>query len=207
MDTGKNHNIRKAGEYHPPPALNGDVCVLLEPTNQDEIQQLRGYQENLQVRFHGKPTRDVHLTCQRFSMPEDYPQEVLIEYLRSAIVDISPFPLTAVAVQKLYVFRKKSTILKWRVEPTRELSSLAHRIEEAIGKAGLTSSYIPGWVPTLVTALENIQPGSNIGASRPKAPFPHYLFMVRKLVISRIIDVGQYQLLGTIYLPVPESSI
>ncbi len=180
---------------------------MLEPTNQDEIQQLHRYQENLQASFSGKPTPYVHLTCQRFAMPEEYSKEVLIEHLKSATVDIFPFPITAVAIQKLYVSRTHSTILKWRVDLTQELSRLTHRIEEAVKKSGLTSSYIPGWVPTLVTALEYIQTEAIMGTSHPMDPFPYHLFMVQKMVISRIMDVDQYKLLGTIYLPVTESSV
>ena len=204
--TGTDRNTREAEKYHLRPALVGDVCILLEPTNQDEIQSLHQYQLQLQKTFNGTPTHHVHLTCQRFAMAEDYPREVLFENLRSAMADITPFPLTAVDIQKLYIPRIQSTILKWRVELTLELSHLTHQVELAVKEAGLVSSYIPGWVPSLVTALENLHSIPSKDTSISKEIFPHHLFIIHKLVISRIISVDQYKLLGTIYLPTTDAS-
>ena len=53
------------------PAQLGDICVLLEPTDQDEIRLLRQRQLALQARFGGKPIENVHLTCQRFESQDE----------------------------------------------------------------------------------------------------------------------------------------
>ena len=53
-------------------ARPGDVCVLLEPA-EDEIADLRQRQAALQARFGGCPHERVHLTCQRFELQDLHP--------------------------------------------------------------------------------------------------------------------------------------
>jgi hypothetical protein len=78
-------------------ARPGDVCVLLEPA-EDEVVDLRQRQAALQARFGGCPQERVHLTCQRFELQDEHPLPDLIRRLRSGLVAVRPFPIVAVSL-------------------------------------------------------------------------------------------------------------
>ena len=80
-------------------AQPGDIFVLLVPS-EDELPALLQRQLALQARFGGRPQKDMHLTCQRFSLPDDRLLEDLIRRLETRLSAPAPFPIVALDVMQ-----------------------------------------------------------------------------------------------------------
>jgi hypothetical protein len=181
-------------------AQPGDVCVLLEPA-EGEIDELRQRQVALQARFGGRPHERVHLTCQRFELPDEGLLLGLIEHLRRALVAVRSFPIVAVSLVQSYHRFWGSRLLRWRIQASGELRRLGIIVEDTLVDVGIRPHFAvaSGWVPTVVTALEAI-PEVDLDRQPQGVSFPHHLFVVRRVVLSRIRTRGEFEILDTIRL-------
>jgi hypothetical protein len=181
-------------------ARPGDVCVLLEPA-EDEIADLRQRQAALQACFGGCPHERVHLTCQRFELRDEHPLPDLVRLLRSELVAVRPFPIVAVSLVQLEHPFWRSRLLRWRIQSSDDLRRLGRMVERALGAVGIRPHYssASGWEPTLLTALDGI-PEVDLGRYRDDIPFPHHLFTARRVVLSRIRGHRQFEILETVRL-------
>jgi hypothetical protein len=181
-------------------ARPGDVCVLLEPA-EDEIADLRQRQAALQARFGGCPQERVHLTCQRFELRDEHSLPDLVRLLRSGLVAVRPFSIVAVSLVQLEHPFWRSRLLRWRIQSSDDVRRLGRIVERALGAVGITPHFAPasGWEPTLLTALDGI-PEVNLERYQDDIPFPHHLFTARRVVLSRIRGYRQFEILGTVRL-------
>jgi hypothetical protein len=181
-------------------ARPGDVCVLLEPA-EDEIADLRQRQAALQACFGGCPHERVHLTCQRFELRDEHPLPDLVRLLRSELVAVRPFPIVAVSLVQLEHPFWRSRLLRWRIQSSDDLRRLGRMVERALGAVGIRPHFssASGWEPTLLTALDGI-PEVDLGRYRDDIPFPHHLFTARRVVLSRIRGHRQFEILETVRL-------
>jgi hypothetical protein len=188
-------------------ARPGDVCVLLEPA-EDEIADLRQRQAALQARFGGRPQERVHLTCQRFELQDERLQTDLIRLLRSGLAVVRPFPIVAVSLVQLEHPFWRSRLLRWRIQPSDDLRRLGRIVERALGAVGIRPHFssASGWEPTLLTALDGI-PEVDLERYRDDILFPHHLFTARRVVLSRIRGYRQFEILGTIRLQLPSTPV
>jgi hypothetical protein len=188
-------------------ARPGDVCVLLEPA-EDEIADVRQRQAALQARFEGCPHERVHLTCQRFELRDEHPLPDLVQLLRSGLGAMRPFPIVAVSLIQYESPFWRSHLLRWRIRPSDDLRRLGRIVERALGAAGIRPHFssASGWEPTLLTALEGI-PEVDLERYRDDILFPHHLFTARWVVLSRIKGYRQFEILGTIRLQLPSEPV
>jgi hypothetical protein len=179
----------------------GDVCVLLGP-GQDEAERLHRLQASLQSVFGGVPHEPVHLTCQRFEMAQDVPLPGIIQHLEARLAVIPPISVVADSVIQIEHPFWQSTLLRWHIDATDEVSHLSAAIEDGLVAAG-TTPHFPrdsGWAPALVTALEGITPLADLDRQLNKTLSPLYLFTGRWVVLSRILGQGEFELLWAMQL-------
>jgi hypothetical protein len=143
----------------------------------------------------------VHLTCQRFELPDEGLLPGLIQHLRGALVAVRPFPIVAVSLVQSYHGFWDSRLLRWRIRGSGELRRFGLIVEDALAAAGITSHYsiASGWEPTRVTALEAI-PEVDLGRQPEGISIPHHLFVARQVVLSRIRGRGDFEILETVQL-------
>jgi hypothetical protein len=178
---------------HVRPAQVGDICVLLEPTDTHEINQLRQRQVALQARFGGVPIEHVHLTCQRFACQAKGLMEAFVQNLTRALEPLEPFPLTAIALKPRYVTFRQTNILKWEIQVTQDLKSFVARVEQALVAAGIAPLYRSGFVSSQVTALKEVpEPGPGDLAAEV---FPQHLFTADRVVLSRLDGPNAFEIL------------
>jgi hypothetical protein len=187
-------------QIKPRTAEPGDVCVLLEPA-EDEIAMLRQLQASLQSLCGGRPHERVHLTCQRFELGEERLLPDIIQRLRTDLATIQPFPITAVSLVQVQHQFWQSWLLRWRIQVTSDVQRFAQLVQDGLAAAGVTPHFLhtAGWMPTLVTALEAI-PKVDTDHHLSDVTFPQYLFTGRQVVLSKIIGRRRFEILETIHL-------
>ena len=182
-----------SGAPHVRPAQVGDICVLLEPTDAQEINQLRQRQVALQARFGGVPIEHVHLTCQRFACQDKGLLGAFVQNLSRALEPLEPFPLTAIALKTRHVSFRQTNILKWEIQVTQDLKGFVARVEQALMAAGIAPLYRSGFVSSQVTALKDVpEPGPGDLAAEV---FPQHLFAADRVVLSRIHGPNAFEIL------------
>ena len=188
------------GTSRPRIARPGDVCVLVEPA-EDEITGLRQRQAALQARFGGRPHERVHLTCQRFELQDEHPLPDLVRLLRRGLGAVRPFPIVAVSLIQYESPFWRSRLLRWRIRPSDDVRRLGRIVERTLAAVGIAPhfSLASGWEPTLLTALDGI-PEVDLERNLDDIPFPHHLFTARRVVLSRIRGHRQFEILETIRL-------
>lgn len=178
----------------------GDICILLEPT-EDEIADVRELQLSLQSLFGGHPHERVHLTCQRFELPDPARLTDVIHRLRSSLLPVQPIPIVAISFVQMESRFWGSRLLRWLIQGSSDLQRFGRLVEASLVTTGAFPHfrYTSGWEPTLVTALEEI-PGLNPSDILDNIVFPQFLFTARQAVLSRIVGRRQFEILDTIQL-------
>ena len=178
------------------PARPGDICILLEPNDAAEVNALRQRQLELQQHYGGQVMEPVHVTCQRFVLanPEQYP--ALVAQLSSLAASYQHFEVSAQGLVPLYSNYRQVHILKWEILREARLVSFSAQLERILEITGITSLYPPGWVSTLVTALEDI---SALALGEPCLfEEPYKLFTPRILTLSKIHGPSEFEILEQI---------
>ncbi len=191
--------------------LPGDICILLEPTDRLELLSLQTRMAQLQTLYGGQPVSLVHLTCQRFHIPENHPNlqngsaanvlTNLVEILGNHLAQVAPFPISALSLVPIHVPFEERNVLKWCISISNELRQLQSRLQDSLRLAQLPSLYRPWFIPTLISALKSIPDLNNVPADSSKAlVFPQHLFTARQIQLSHIYSVDQYEILATLRL-------
>ncbi len=188
-------------EARPRTARPGDVCVLLEP-GEEEVPKIREIQTSLQALLGGYPHERVHLTCQRFRLKEDNLLTAVIEQLDARVASLPPVSVTADAFVVMESPFWQSRLLRWRVQITEDLRRLVTAVEDGLVAAGARPHFpsAAGWMPTLVTALEDFPKREDAGDKLRAQAFPKHLFTGRQVVLSRIAGQRKFDILRTIQL-------
>ena len=181
------------------PAKFGDICVLLEPTQEEEINHLRQRQMSLQSLFGGIPIQDVHLTCQRFACQDEHLLQGFVQNLTRPLAIIEPFLFTALSLKTLHSPLRQTNILKWHVQVPEDLRRFVAIVEHTLLATGITPLYPSGFVSSLVAALRGVSELSSDDLSSYNA-FPHHLFTADKVVLSKINGLNEFEILATIPL-------
>ncbi|MFQ5856772.1 MAG: hypothetical protein ACE5LU_14150 [Anaerolineae bacterium] len=182
------------------PARFGDICVLLEPTQKEEIKLLRQRQTPLQSLFGGILIEDVHLTCQRFACQDKHLMQGFVQNLTRALAIVEPFPFTALSLKMLYSPLRQTNILKWHVQVTENLQRFVAIVEHTLLATDITPLYPSGFVSSLVAALRGV-PELNSNNLSDHNVFPHHLFAADKVVLSKINGLNEFETLATFRLP------
>ena len=181
------------------PAQPGDYCILLSPADGATYARLRQHQVALQLLYGGKITEPVHLTFQRFVTGSPSRLEALIEQLNKLLTDVEPFPVHVERLVPQFSPLRQFNIMKWQIKKNEHLENVALLVEDAMDKAGLELLYPPGWVSTLVTALEEVRQIKTDELRKVRFPAPLCLF--GKVVITRIQGTNKFERLFAFPFP------
>jgi len=181
------------------PTRTGDICILLEPSDQVELKQLRQYQNALQANFDGQPAEVIHLTCQRFEIQREDQLNDLVENLLKSRNEVKPFPIRAVSLLALHEEYRDTNILKWCVQVTDDLKRFLAFIENGLLTSGILPLQKSWFVPTLVTSLVGIY-DLNIESKIERLKFPQYLYYASQFQLSKICAPSEFEILETIQL-------
>jgi hypothetical protein len=174
------------------PAEPGDYCILLTPAQDANLERLRRHQMDLQMLFGGRLPEPTHLTCNRFEVPGKKNLDLLQKNLLHRLSKIAPFTLKPIAYIPQYSPLRFAHILKWQVEEDHNLRNLHSLIEDALDASGSTSMYPRGWLSTLVTALEEVQP-IKLDPHTISIPLCDPLFTVGEVLITHIRGKNDFQ--------------
>ena len=183
-------------ELNPRIAHADDICILLEPL-ESERARLRRLQEELQTRFGGVPHRNVHLTTQRFLLPDEISLPPLITALQSALTAFPPFRIVAEGLKAGQHAFWGSCLLRWRIRDSKPLEDFLHVVDATLLAQGMEPHFpsAAGWRPTLVTALEGLAE-CDVALETESG----YLFTASWAVLSRIRGRGDFEILAIIRL-------
>jgi len=167
-------------------AQPGDVFVLLTP-DPDEALDVRRRQLALQATLGGRVSAPVHLTSQRFEVPDDQPLSEVLEALQTALQTLPAFALTATSFIPLFSRFRQTYILKWCTQESPALRQLGALLESTLVTTRATPHfrYSAGWIATLITALEGL-PGLPDDSRLDMVEFPHHLFVARHVLVTRL---------------------
>ena len=180
------------------PARPGDICILLEPGDPAEINALLQRQLELQQVYGGQVMEPVHVTCQRFPPLNPQQYQALLAQLSSLAASYQHFEVSAHGLVPLHSDYRQVHILKWEISREARLVNFSAQLEHILEITGITSLYPPGWVSTLVTALEDI---SAPDRDEPRLLEEAYkLFTPRILTISKIHGPSEFEILDQIQL-------
>jgi hypothetical protein len=168
-------------------ARPGDLFVLLLP-DEGEVGVVRARQEALRERYGGRPHEPVHLTCQRFALPDGDDLAAVVGRLRRDLAGLRPCPIQAEA---LVAYRSpfwKTRLLRWSIAPTAELLALKETLQTVLADLRLESHY--PWLREAsavahVTALEGIDE-RELAAAELAEGLPRRLYVGRRVVVSRL---------------------
>jgi hypothetical protein len=188
------------------PAKEDDICILIYTNDMEENAHLRGSQAVLQEILGGRIVTPVHLTSHRFEVQEDKTVKLLIQNLTDLLERFHPFLITAVSYVPLYSAFREVNLLKWRIRTSVELYEFTMQVDGVLEAAGIHSIYPPGWVSSLVTALEDIpellydRHELNQSLQLAKEPLPRHLFTANEIALSRVKGPEEYEILERILL-------
>lgn len=179
-------------------AQPGDICILLEPNDPDEIAALQQHQLALQHRYGGRVMNPVHVTSQRFTITHPQQIQALLDQLAGLAAQWQPFQISANGLLPLNSEYHQARIIKWKIAPPDALVRFSAHLERVLAAIGGDSLYPPGWVSDLVTALTGIDP-----AASPEEHDLHLtqpLFTPNILALSRINGPTEFEVLEKIPL-------
>jgi hypothetical protein len=178
------------------PALPGDICLLLVPTKR-ETAVLHARQVKLHALFGGEIVDEMHITCQRFNFPKTVDQPWALRHLQEKIASEKSFMVTSGNYIHFFSPFWGFYALRWHVLEDATWLNFRSKLESCLLEIGLSPHYPPEKHATC-TAL-NL--GHEINPNElAKDIFPIPLFRARKMVISRIIQRAEFEILGTFNL-------
>lgn len=178
----------------------GDIFVLVEPA-QSETAVLHQKQKFLQSVFGGQLHKRIHLTCQRFELPDDRYLNEVIQQLKAKMERIQPFQLISDSLVHIYAPFWQSHLLRWQIQETEDILYLGELIEDGLRAAGIMPHFpqTSSRKPTLVTALEEVS-RTAFEQHLDEIAFPQYLFTARHIVLSKIVGQAEFKILKAIPL-------
>jgi hypothetical protein len=188
------------------PAKEDDICILVYTNNLEENAHMRGSQAVLQNILGGRIVVPVHLTSHRFEAQDARVVDLLLQDLADKLKRFHPFPITALSYVPLYSAFREVNLLKWRIRTNVELYEFTMKVNSVLEASGIQSIYPPGWVSSLVTALEDIpeiiydRHELNQSLQIVKEPFPRHLFTANEVALSRVKGPEEYETLEKIVL-------
>jgi hypothetical protein len=181
-------------------AQPGDIFLLLVPSN-NEKQRLRQRQADLQARYGGEPVAFPHITCQRFTPPEGQFPEACIASLKG---ELKAQPQFTIFTDKLIQFHAPywgTQVLRWRVQESEEYAGFRELLDAALSKLKC-SSHFKRQRHATCTALD-LEDVVDLESNPAEGAFPAPLFIAREMLVSKLVDGNQFQILDNIYLPDP----
>lgn len=188
-----------------PIARPGDVCILVEPAPA-QVPQLRRLQQQLQIRYGGKPQEPIHFTCQRFALPDASALPTIVCRLQEVLAAMPPITVRADHVELVEHPFWEFCVLRWELRLGRQMYRFAREVTTALERSGMTPHYPTedGWRPH-VTALVHI-PVSH-GFSVNGEHQGQLLYRGGQLVLSQVQEGKRFEILAKIDMEGAESHL
>ena len=175
-------------------ARPGDIFIMLAAKTNHINSKLRRHLDELQKIASGHPPEMMHITLQRFGTRSQAAGRRLLDRLEEQKANLLPFNVMADGYLAVFSDFQKIHILKWTVPGNEILKTWYHMVDEVGLSVGLKPIYLRQGYGAWVTALLDIQPPNE--AQLQDIPIPKPLFCVNRLMVSRLLGPGEYQLLG-----------
>lgn len=178
----------------PRPAKPGDICILLLP-DLNEVPSLRLKQKDLISKYGGKAHETIHLTAQRFDMDKKSLPE-FIYALHQGFDSYPAFSIYAKGLVQIFHPYWNTCLIRWQIQQNEELIKFGEVLESLI----LLNKSVPhyraavGWQPSMVTAVENTRKVGE-GKTLEKFDQPKYLFFCKRIVVSEILGLNQFNII------------
>lgn len=123
-------------------AKPGDICILLIPTA-TELRVLRQQQVVLQAQYGGRIYEDIHVTCQRFTLPGEGTLADVVQYLIENFSCLPAFPLFADSLARFYSAFWQTYVLRWQVQKTPGWRAFRAALEMTLKAIDCLPHYAP----------------------------------------------------------------
>jgi len=181
-------------------AKPGDTFILLVPSAQ-ELHHLQQKQTEFQNQYGGQIMNHIHITCERFT-PEraKFPQECFA-VLKHQIANLAPFPVYSDAVIQFHAPYWQSNVLRWRIEGTTAWLDFRSLLTKTLKGIACPSHFDRQRSSTcsILTLDEPVE----LSVKHNRANNSHKLFTAQEVVISRLKENYQFEILETIQLSNP----
>jgi hypothetical protein len=175
-------------------ARPGDIFVMLALDTNEIPLSLTRHLHTLQELVSGHPPEIIHVTLQRFGSGNSISGKKLLERLETMKSSLISFDVTADGFLPVYLESRNSHLLKWTVPGSEPLRSW-YRLVDTVGhEIGLKPLYLRQGYGAWVTALLEIDPSNS--AALAQIPIPKPLFRVCRLMVSRLLENGQFESVG-----------
>lgn len=174
-------------------AKAGDICILMVPSRPASA-EVNAFLERLRREFGGRVVDPLHVTIDRVGSESD----AVVRAVRESLPRLRR---AAIRGDGLFVLRSEfrgADVLKLDVARDDALDHDIDELRAALRQAGLTPVYGDERSMT-VTALERIERDARSDASA--AGLPADLFVADRILVSRILGVGRYEVLDTASVP------
>lgn len=188
-------------------AKAGDLCVMLLPDEAD-AGRLRQQQIEFRRYFSGHTITPVHLTCERFNLPDEAALPAIVEQLAALAQTTHPFPIEAVSLFTLPARHpSERAVLKWQAPVDNSLAQLVTAVEEILDNSDANRYYDVFGDQRGVTFLTKIEE-LDVTPILATLTLPQLLFQANELLLSRIIKhPGQYETVARFPLGAPAAII
>lgn len=178
-------------------AQPGDVFILLVPTGSD-LERLQQWQSEMNSIYGGQIANFIHITCQRFSPEEDEFEAECIYKLEQAFNNLDRFPIFTDKIIQFYAPYWGRYVLRWRVQQTEAYKSFRNLMDSVLSKLKCPSHFSQ-FRHASCTALDLNNKQDFIKDDQDKK-FPEYLFTAKELLVSKLHQDNQFEILTTIAL-------
>jgi hypothetical protein len=172
----------------------GDICILLVPSS-PASSEVNAVLERLRDEFGGRIVAPLHVTIDRLASPDG---DAIVRAVRECLPRLRR---TSIRGNGLFVLRSEyrgADVLKVDVARDEALDHDIVELRAALRRAGLWPVYGDERSMT-VTALERIARAAALDPAA--AGLQAHLFVADTILVSRILGIGQYEILHTATLP------
>ena len=175
-------------------ARPGDIIVMLAMVTNEMPSALAHHLSELQKIVSGYPYKMLHITLQRFGSTANSSGNEFLEHLGKLKSTFKHFDIIADGFLPVYSDYQKSHILKWTVPGNKMLRDWYILVDSVGSEIGLQPLYLRQGFGAWVTALLDIDLSGISQVNQIQIPKP--LFCVSRLVISRLLEPGNYEFVG-----------
>lgn len=185
-------------------AQPGDTFILLVPSAQ-ELQHLQQAQIDFQSQYGGQIVDHIHITCERFTPKRaGFPKECSA-VLKHHIGNSTPFSVNSDAVIQFHAPYWKSHVVRWRIEDTPAWAAFRSLLAKTL-KSIACPSHFDRHRRASCSILSLDGPITLDEKHTASSFYPQKLFTAHEVLISRLQENYQFEIIETIQLSGKENS-
>jgi len=178
-------------------AQPGDTFILLVPSAQ-ELHHLHRKQNEFRNQYGGQLIDHIHITSERFSPKRTTSPKECSAVLRHHIGSLEPFPVFSDAVIQFHAPYWKSHVLRWRIQDTAAWLDFRNLLTKTL-KGVDCPSHFDRHRRATCSILALADP-VDLSEKHNSANNSQKLFTAKKVVISRLQNNYQFEIIETIQL-------